>query len=252
MTLFPGEDIYSVYVADPHRPTNVIEETFIIGGGLPDTQSPLNHLGAGGRFGILRIGSPRPAGRSWQVSIEAGLDALFDSKNRLDVVGWDGNYGLTLTTSSTRPLAFKFAVSHVSGHLGDEYQDRTGRPRTNYTREEFSVGAGWRWFPRWRAYAETGVGYRRGNSMLQPWRLQWGAEYESVAGRRVGHYAAADLSAMQERGWRVDTTIEGGVVVRNAGRASRLFLRWHDGRPTASEVFRDSIGTFSFAFRIDL
>ena len=179
-------------------------------------------------------------------------DALFDSQNRLDVVGWDGNYGLTVTSSSTGRVALKFALLHISGHLGDEYQDRTGRLRINYTREEFSVGAGWRWAPGWRVYAESGVGYRRGNSVLEPWRLQWGAEYESVAGRRVGRYAAADFSSMQERGWRVDTSIEGGIVLRNSGRASRVLLQWHDGRPTASEFFQDSIGTLSLAFRIDL
>jgi hypothetical protein len=252
LTLFPSGDSYSVYVADPHRPTNVIEETFVVADGLPDAESPLTHLGAGGRFGILRIGPAQPAGRSWQVSIEAGLDALFDSQNRLDVVGWDGNYGLTVTTSSTSPLALKFAVSHISGHLGDEYGERTGRPRVNYTREEFSVGAAWRWSPRWRTYAESGVGYRRGNSLLEPWRLQWGAEYESVAGRRVGRYAAADFSSMQERGWRIDFSLEGGIVFRRAERASRLLLQWHDGRPTASEFFKDSIGTLSVAFRIDM
>lgn len=252
LTLFPSGDLYEVYLADPHRPANVIEETFIVGGALPDTQSPLTHLGAGGRFGILRIGAPHPAGRSWQISIEAGLDALFDARNRLDVVGWDGNYGLTVTTSSASPLALRFALLHVSGHLGDEYQDRTGRPRINYTREEFTVGAAWRWPPRWRAYAEAGVGYRRGDSLLEPWRVQWGAEYESAADRRIRRYAAIDFSSMQERHWRVDTSLEAGFVVRNGGRASRFLLQWRDGRPTANEFFEESIGTLSLAFRIDL
>ena len=71
---------------------------------------------------MLRFGPARPEGRAWQVSIEAGFDALFDSGNRLDVVGWDGNYGLTVTTASSSPLALKIALLHVSAHLGDEYQ----------------------------------------------------------------------------------------------------------------------------------
>lgn len=252
LALFPSGDIYPVYTADPHRPTNVIQETFIVGGSLQDTQSPLTHLSAGGRFGILRIGSAQAADRSWQVSIEAGLDAVFDSQNRLDAVGWDGNYGLTVTTNTLGPLALKFAVLHVSGHLGDEYQDRTGRPRINYTREELSVGATWGWSPRWRAYAESGVGYRRGSPLLEPWRVQWGVEYESMAERRVGRYVAIDFSSMQERQWRVDTSIEGGIVLSRAGRTSRLLLQWHDGRPTTSEFFRDSIMTLSIALRVDL
>ena len=252
LTLFPGGDTYPVYVADPHRPTNIIGEVFIVRGGLPDARSPLTHLGGGGRFGILRIGSPQADGRSWQVSIDAGLDALFDSQNRLDVVGWDGNYGLMVSTTSPSRLALKFAVAHTSGHLGDEYQDRTDRPRINYTREEVSVAAAWRWSPRWRAYAESGLAYRRGNSLLEPWRLQWGAEYEVVSGRRVGRYMAFDFSSMQERDWRVDMSVEGGIVLRNAGRTSRLLLQWHDGRPPLSEFFQDSIGTLSLGLRIDL
>ena len=53
---------------------------------------------------------------------------------------------------------------------------RTGRERVNYTREELSVGAAWRWYPRWRAYGETGVAYYRGDAALEPWRMQSGVE----------------------------------------------------------------------------
>ena len=71
----------------------------------------------------MRIEPARPDGRVWQVSIEAGLDAYFDSQNRLDAVGWDGNYGLTVTTASSSPIALKIAVLHISAHGGDEYQE---------------------------------------------------------------------------------------------------------------------------------
>ena len=255
LTLFPSGDIYPVYVADPHRATNVIAETVGLGGGIPATDSPLTRLGAGGRFGMIRIGPARPDGRSWQVSIEAGFDAIFDSQNRLDVVGWDGNYALTVTTASSSPVALKFAVLHVSAHVGDEHQERTGRERINYTREELSVGAAVRWSPRWRAYGETGVAYRLGHPSLEPWRLQWGVEYESgpgPCGQRFACYAAADVSAMEERDWRVDVTIDLGIVVRGGGRASRIFLEWHDGRPTVSEFFRNTMSSLSLGLKIDL
>ena len=175
MTLFPSRDVYPVYVADPHRPTNMLAEIGILSGSIPDTDSPLTALGAGGRFGMLRFGPARPGGRAWQVSIEAGFDALFDSQNRLDVVGWDGNYGVTVTTASSSRFALKIAVLHVSAHLGDEYQARTGRERINYTREELSVGAAWRLSPHWRAYGETGAAYHRGDPALEPWRVQSGS-----------------------------------------------------------------------------
>jgi hypothetical protein len=255
VTCFPSGDVYPVYVADPHRATNVLVESAILGGGVPHTDSPLTRLGAGGRFGILRIGPARPEGRTWQVSIEAGFDALFDSQNRLDVVGWDGNYGVTVTTASSSRLALKIALLHVSAHVGDEYQTRTGHDRINYTREELSVGVAWRWSPHWRAYGETGAAYRRGHPALEPWRVQSGIEYESgvgPCGQRFACYAAVDVSTMQERNWRVDVTVDVGIVMQGLGRTSRIFLEWHDGRPTANEFFKDSMSSLSLALKIDL
>jgi hypothetical protein len=255
VALFPSGDVYPVYVADPHRPTNNLAEGFTIGGSIPNTRSPLTQVATGGRFGMLRFGPATPEGRTWQISVEAGFDALFDSQNKLNVVGWDGNYGLTVTTASSSPLAWKFAMQHVSSHIGDEYQARTGRERLNYTREELSVGTAWRWSPRWRAYGETGVAYYRGDPALEPWRIQSGIEWESGLGpctKLFACYAAADVSSMQERGWRVDMTVSAGIVIQSVGRTSRLFIEWHDGRPTANEFFSDTVATLSLGLRIDL
>lgn len=255
LMLFPDSDIYGVYVADPHRPTIVVQEAFIVGGEIPYTNGPLTRLAAGGRFGVLRIGSSAPGGRQWQVSIEAGLDAVFDSKHKLDAAGWDGNYGLTVTTASDSRLALKFGLLHISAHLGDEYQDRTGVARVNYTREEVSLGAAWRWSPRWRAYGEAGVAYKMGASSLEPWRVQTGVEYDTgpgPCGQRFACYAAFDVNSMQERDWRGDLNGEFGIVARRGSRATRLFLEWHDGRPTVNEFFKDTVSTISLGIKVDL
>ena len=255
VTLFPSGDVYPVYVADPHRPTNLVIESAVFDNTISDIGSPLTRLGAGGRFGVLRLGPGKPGGRAWQVSLEAGFDALFDSRNRLDAVGWDGNYGLTITTASSRRLALKFGLLHVSAHVGDEYQDRTGRERINYTREEVAVGAAWRWSPQWRAYGEAGAAYRRGDTAFGTWRLQSGVEYESrpgPCGQRFACFAALDLSSMEERSWRVDMTLEVGIVLHGHGRTPRIFVEWHDGRPTANEFFLDSMSSLSVGLKIDL
>ena len=194
-------------------------------------------------------------GRAWQASIEAGFDALFDSHHRLDVVGWDGNYGLTVTTASSSRLALKIALLHVSAHVGDEYQTRTGRERINYTREELSLGVAWRWSPRWRVYGETGAAYHRGDPALEPGACSRGSSTESgpgPCGQRFACFAAVDVSTMQERNWRVDVTADVGIVMQGVGRTSRIFLEWHDGRPTANEFFRDSVSSLSLGLKIDL
>src|SRR5687768_3895186 len=56
LTLFPSGDVYRVYVADPHRPTNVLAESSIFDNTIPEVGSPVTRLAAGGRFGMLRIG----------------------------------------------------------------------------------------------------------------------------------------------------------------------------------------------------
>jgi hypothetical protein len=253
--LFPSGDVYPVYVADPHRATNTITALVLPRLGIEQTSTPRIALGAGGRFGMLRIDSGSPGGRSWQVSIEAGLDAVFDSDHKQDAIGWDGNYGLTVTTVSGWPLAFKFAVLHQSSHLGDEYSVRTGRARLNYTREEFALGVGWR-IPRgWRAYGETAVAYVGRYEGQEPWRAQGGLEYESrpiVFGGRFAWYGAADFSGWEERAWRLDTALRGGIMTRTDGRTYRIGVGWTDGPPPLGEFFQLSEGWFTFGLWIDL
>ena len=254
-TLFPSGDVYAVYAADPHRPTNALTEMVYTRGRIEDTRSPRVGLAAGGQFGILRFDPGAAGGRSWQVSISAGLDAVFDSYNKLDAVGWDGNYGLMVTTASGGPLSFKLAVLHQSSHIGDEYAARTGRTRLNYTREEVAVGASWRLTRGLRAYGEGAYGYKRRYEGQEPGRGQAGLEYESrpaLWGRRFAWYGAADFSAMEERAWRLDTALQGGIVTRANGRTHRFGVGWTDGRPTLGEFFQQTEKWFTFGWWMDL
>ncbi len=211
-------------------------------------------LSAGGRFGILRIDAPRAGGRSWQVSIEAGLDGLFDTQHRADLIALDGNYGLTVTTASGSPWAFKIAILHTSAHLGDEYGDRTGRVRIDYTREEVALGVAWRFRPRWRLYGELAGAYVQRNDGQEPWRLQAGLEYESTPrlwNGRFAWYSAADLGSWEERGWRLDPTVQAGIVTRVNGRTYRVLLEYLDGRPQVGEFFKNTEASLALGFRID-
>ena len=212
-------------------------------------------LSAGGRFGIVRIDRKKPDARSWQVSIEAGLDALFDTQNKSDLIGLDGNYGLTMTAASGKPWTYKIAILHTSAHLGDEYAQRTGTARINYTREEVVFGSAWRFRPQWRVYGEIGTGYILRSDEQEPWRLQWGLEYTSEPrfwGGRFAWYSAVDVGSWEERSWRLDTTLQGGIVVHVNGRTYRLLLEYLDGRPPIAEFFKYSEASLALGFRIDL
>ena len=253
--LFPPGEVFPVYVADPHRPTNAIVPRFYVREDIPDTRSPRMWLSAGGRFGVLRIDTEKPDQRSWQVSMEAGLDALFDTQNKSDLIGLDGNYGLTMTTASTSAWTFKVAILHTSAHLGDEYAQRTGTVRINYTREEVAFASAWRFRPKWRLYGEVASGYILRSDAQEPLRLQWGVEYTSdprLLGGRFAWYWAADFGSWDERDWRVDATLQGGIVARVNGRTYRLLVEYLDGRPPLAEFFKESEASLALGFRIDL
>jgi hypothetical protein len=254
LTLFPVGHLYPVYAADPHRPTTTVSELFYSRVGIEQTDTPRVGLAAGGRIGILRIDPAKPGGRSWQVSIVAGLDAMFDSQNKLDAVGWEGDYGLSVATTTGGRFAFKAMIHHTSSHLGDEYAIRTGRMRINYTREEVGLGVAWRFAPQWRVYGETAAAYIRRHDEQEPWRVQAGVEYESsprLWGKRFAWYGASDFSSMEERAWRLDTSLQGGIVTRVSGRTYRLGLGWTDGRPTVAEFFKDTEHWVTVGFWID-
>jgi hypothetical protein len=254
--LFPAGDIYPVYIADPHRPTNAIVQRFYARTRVPDTSSPRTLLAGGGHFGMVRSDSSTPGGRAWQVSIDAGLDVMFDSQFKNDAIGWDGNYGLTFTTTTTASrFGYKVAVLHVSSHLGDEYEERTGLMRVNYTREELALGLGWRFRPRWRTYADVAIAYLMRSDDQERWRWQGGVEYEAratVFGGRMAWYGAADFSAMEERDWRLDTVLQGGLVTWSGGHSYRLFVEWADGRVPLGQFPHYSEASFSFGLKIDL
>jgi hypothetical protein len=254
IVLFPTGDVVPVYVADPYRPTNLLQERFHTSTEIPDAAGVRTALAAGGRFGILRVGAPS-SGRAWQVSLDAGLDAVFDAKHKLDGIGWDGNYGLSVTTASESPWAFRFGIQHLSAHLGDEYQERTGRTRVDYTREEVLVAAVRRLGSRSRVYGEIAGAYSTTADSQAPWRLQAGIEHEGTrrfVWNQFTWYAAADLQSLQERDWRLDTALELGLVAWRSDRAYRVGAAILSGRPTLGEFSELSENSFSLFLKIDI
>ena len=254
LRLFPASDVHSVYIADPHRPVNGAEALVYTRTGIFDSTTERFGLAAGGRFGIVRLDPSCPGGRSWQLSIDAGLKAQFDSNHKNDNVGWDGNYGLSLTTASG-PLSFRLAIFHNSAHIGDEYARRTGRTRLDYTREELAFGVARRLRGGWRVYSEAAYGYFRLTEEQRPWRAQGGLEYTTrptLLGGRFSWYSAVDVSATEERDWRPDTAVQTGLTATSNGRRWRVGVQYIDGRPPLGEFFQDTEAWFALGVWMDL
>src|SRR5262245_5530600 len=154
----------------------------------PDTGDAFYALKLGSIFGIVRVDQ-------WRLGFDAGFLGLFDIDRSYDNLGWDGNYGWMVTHPVGRTVAARLAWLHTSAHLGDEFEERTGRQRIGYTRQEIALGGSWRPSPAWRLYGEYGhgLGYDA-DDPGKPGRLQAGVEWERIA--RWGPYAAMDM-----QGW---------------------------------------------------
>lgn len=245
--LFPDTYLFRPYVASDHRPGFGIL-LLAADPGIADTGTGRFSLRLGGRFGIVRWGGEEDGGRALQLGIEAGFRGQFDLESSLDNVGWDGNYGFSLTSRRSERLAWKLAVFHLSAHVGDEYAERTGRRRAGYTREELQAAVAWRAALRWRLYGEAAWGYvlraddAAGRELQEPGRLEAGVEYDGplrLLSGRAGWFAAVDATAYQESDWRPDVTVHAGLSFPKRERRWRLGVLLYDGRVPLGEFFRD-------------
>jgi hypothetical protein len=133
--------------------------------------------------------------------------------------------------------------------------ERTGRTRIDYSREELVVGARYRIAPRWSAYAELGAAYKQLTEEQAPWRWQGGLEWESARtplGGRFVWYAAADVALWQERDWRADLALQGGLAAKDGGRTWRFGVEYTNGRAPLGEFFQDTEARFTLGFWVDL
>jgi hypothetical protein len=63
--------------------------------------------------------------------------------------------------------------------------------------------------------------------------------------------AIPDVS-LEERHWRPDTSLQGGLVTRSAGHTYRIFAQWYDGRATLGQFSRYSEASFSIGLKMDI
>ncbi len=256
VVFLPPGDLYAPYIADPHRVGFGVQWQNFTNTQIPDSGSHRVALRAGGRFGIIRVDSSGTGSAGWQMNVEGGFNAEFDADHSLDNIGWDGRYGLVVTTARSDTLALKFGLLHDSSHVGDEYMERTGRTRIGYTRHELTAGVSRTIGEHWRTYAEAGWGYQFGNdALMKPGRGQTGLEYESCQGPRencAGWYGALDLSSMEERNWRLDTALQAGFVARKDERTWRIGIEWYHGRPPVGEFFQYTESSISLGIWLDV
>lgn len=238
----PDAGFYPLYIADPIRSQSAVMLVRVPWSEIPSTGSARFSLRLGGQFPIVALHPERNRDTGWQLDFEGGFAGQFDLGYSLDNIGWDGLYGLLLDYKPTRDLAFRFGTLHDSAHLGDEYEERTGRRRIGYTREEVVAGVSWRATPRWRVYLEGGCQYGT-KEFQKPLRAQAGVELQGARLSQEGSaswYAALDLRAYQENDWRPRVTGQVGLIFPTGRGTSRYraALEVSHGRSVLGEFFR--------------
>ena len=256
LVIFPKGNIYPHYIADPHRVGFAFQRLQVMETSIAASGTSRYNLKAGGRFGLLKIQPYDRADSDWQLNVEAGFDAQFDTDRDYDSIGWDGNYGLLITRASNLGYFMKFGVLHLSSHVGDEYAERTGRKRLEYTRQELVVGLSLAIDKSWLIYSEGGLGYDlRNRDIQEAGRLQLGLQYEDAGSLwkgRMGWYSAVDISTMEELDWRIDTSVQLGLIFDLEDRTWRLGIEYYDGRPTIGEFFQYTESYISLALWLDV
>lgn len=245
MVLSPAGDLYHRYIADPYSPSFSIMRMSFSKTEINEAGKSRWGLRLGTRFGLLRFHKDGDPNHGFQLDIEAGCIGQFDIDNNWDNIGWDGIYGIQLAWAPFGGFAFRFGTLHDSSHVGDEYAERTGRERINYTREDWILGGSWYFTKKWRIYAEVGYARElRNEDLMDPLRVLYGLEYvssDSFWKGRLGWYAAANVSSYEENDWNLNNTIQVGLIfsAKDLSRNYRLGIEYYNGRSHFGEFFQD-------------
>ena len=258
LDLFPAEGIYDPYIADPLRPGFSLMQMDIMDSDIPDAGESRYSFMLGGKYGFFKFRHSDLPDMAVQVDIYGAFLGQFDLENSTDNIGWDGFYGVMFTWTGGDGLSLKLAMQHDSSHVGDEYAERTGRLRINYTREEIAFGLSYRFPEYFRVYSEAGYGHNLRNTELQrPWRVKGGIEFEApdrFFNGRLGYYAAVDLSSTEEMDWETDVTVQTGVVLpmRRFSHTVRIGPIYRNGPSVIGEFFQHKEEWWGMGMWIDI
>lgn len=242
--LFPTEHLYPRYEADPQRPVFNVQAQNYQQTSIGDVAQQRVDLKVGGALLLAQWNEELVSSSPWlQLILEAGMHAQFDAAQSLDNIGWDGLYGLYFALRQNSVVTWRVGMGHVSAHVGDEWLLRTGRVRIDYTRQERRLGVSWAMSENTVTYLDAGYGYLLGNdSVEKPWRVQTGIQWSApntLLDKRIGWYAATDLSAFQENDWRANVTMQIGFLAAHQERRWRLGLEFYRGRAQLGEFFQE-------------
>jgi len=234
--VLPDGLIYHSYWAGVHEPR--------ISGVLQHIEHGNSYIEgtAGGRAGILRYGSSNAINpQGYQLDIEAAAMVRLTLDEMRDFETADYRVGIPLTYGVDQ-WQFKFAVYHLSSHLGDEFaiaHPGSLDDRINYVRDELVLGASYYPVPVCRLYSEVGWAFNADGG-AEPWEIQFGTELSQPGptGPRGTPFLAINGHLRQELDFGGDVSTQLGWLWRgNSGQVFRTGFHYFNGRSSQYQTF---------------
>ena len=215
---------------------------------------PEADVGIGENFPVLALREgPRPLTLGFGTQVY-GRFSLGDKKSALISNDWVVELN---TTALLGAWSLTGEIYHESSHLGDEYSERFGETRLDWTRE---VAAAWVSYGRGPLRVTGNLSYvlidqldldRPGGALAadyegRPFGRLLGAPVRAVGGVFFESWAATN--------WRVSTSAKLGIALARAdgGRQIGLALIAHDGLSTQRQFFRRESRYIGGELRFDL
>jgi hypothetical protein len=235
--LMPKNLIYHSYLAGVHEPRLAI----VVESERESHQSFWDGT-LGGRVGLLRYGTNNmffPQG--WELDVEAAAMVRLTFDEVRDFETADYRVGIPLTYGVDN-WQFKFAIYHLSSHLGDEFaiaHPGSLADRINYVRDSLVFGASYYPQPFMRLYAETGWCFHFDGG-AQPWEFQFGTELSKPGptGLEGTPFLAINGHLREDVDFSGDVNTEAGWLWRNeTGQVMRAGVQYYNGKSSQFQTF---------------
>jgi hypothetical protein len=235
--LMPKNVIYHSYQAGVHEPRLGI----VVESERESHQSFWDGT-LGGRVGLLRYGTNdmfMPQG--WELDVEAAAMVRLTFDEVRDFETADYRVGIPLTYGINN-WQFKFAVYHLSSHLGDEFaiaHPGSLDDRINYVRDSLAAGVSYYPEPFIRLYAEAGWCFHFDGG-AEPWEFQLGTELSKPGptGFQGTPFLAVNGHLRQDVDFGGDVNTEAGWLWRNeTNQVMRAGVQYFYGHSSQYQTF---------------
>jgi hypothetical protein len=210
----------------------------------------------GGRVGLLRYGTSNaifPQG--WQLDVEAAAIIRMTLDEIRDFEFADYRVGIPVTYGIDN-WQFKFAVYHLSSHLGDEFaiaNPGSLADRINYVRDAIVLGASYYPIPIMRLYSEAAYAVNVDGG-AEPWEFQFGTELSQPGptGLSGTPFFAINGHLREEHEFGGDVSTQAGWLWRGeSGQVVRAGVHYFNGKSSQYQIFDNSEQQIGFGLWYD-